>query len=275
MNRRRVGLRAERDPAGNLWACPSSQGPGGPSALTWTACARGDATTGRSGWWRVWRWRPARRRWRSSRSPTRRERASTPPPSGAELSPGCSIEDVLDRMDADGVTLADAMSAAGVDPAGIGDAPEWLDRLRGCSSCTSTRAREVAEPAVPARVVRGLAARMRVRWSSGARPTTPAPPARRPPRRAAAAARLIVRADSWPVPGMVTTAGRMQVEPNAPTTVPARVRLWLDARAPRPAEVDAWWAGVQGAADELGQPPESRCGPPWRRPTAVPPSTRA
>ena len=50
---------------------------------------------------------------------------------------------------------------------------------------------------------------------------------------------------------MVATAGRMLVEPNAPTTVPARVRLWLDARAARPAEVDAWWSGLQAAADEL------------------------
>ena len=66
-----------------------------------------------------------------------------------------------------------------------------------------------------------------------------------------AAARLIVRADELATPEMVATAGRISVEPNAPTTVASHVRLWLDARAPRPEELDGWWERLGVAALEL------------------------
>jgi beta-ureidopropionase / N-carbamoyl-L-amino-acid hydrolase len=66
-----------------------------------------------------------------------------------------------------------------------------------------------------------------------------------------AAARLIVRADDLAGPEMVTTAGRILAEPNAPTTVASRVRLWLDARAPHPEQLDAWWEGLEGATRDL------------------------
>jgi N-carbamoyl-L-amino-acid hydrolase len=39
---------------------------------------------------------------------------------------------------------------------------------------------------------------------------------------------------------MVVTASRILVEPNALTTVAAHVRLWLDARSERPADLDDW-----------------------------------
>jgi beta-ureidopropionase / N-carbamoyl-L-amino-acid hydrolase len=41
------------------------------------------------------------------------------------------------------------------------------------------------------------------------------------------------------------------VEPNAPTTVASHVRVWLDARAPRPEELHAWWEELRAAALEL------------------------
>jgi beta-ureidopropionase / N-carbamoyl-L-amino-acid hydrolase len=41
------------------------------------------------------------------------------------------------------------------------------------------------------------------------------------------------------------------VEPNAPTTVPSRVRLWLDARAPEPAQLDDWWDAFRQTATLL------------------------
>jgi N-carbamoyl-L-amino-acid hydrolase len=66
----------------------------------------------------------------------------------------------------------------------------------------------------------------------------------------AAAARLIVRGDELAGDDMVFTAARIEVEPNAPTTVPSRVRLWLDARAETPAELAAWREGFEAAAPE-------------------------
>src|SRR5262249_8095154 len=62
----------------------------------------------------------------------------------------------------------------------------------------------------------------------------------------ATAARLIVHADDLAADlRMVFTAARVEVEPNAPTTVPSLVRLWLDARAPDPRTVEAWREDTQ------------------------------
>ncbi len=69
----------------------------------------------------------------------------------------------------------------------------------------------------------------------------------------AAAARLIVAADDLaaPVPGFVTTATRLLAEPNALTTVPAHVRVWIDARAPEPDALTSWRAGLNDLAADL------------------------
>jgi N-carbamoyl-L-amino-acid hydrolase len=64
----------------------------------------------------------------------------------------------------------------------------------------------------------------------------------------AAAARLIVHGDDLAAEDMVFTAARIEVEPNAPTTVPSAVRLWLDARAPDPADVERWQAALEADA---------------------------
>ena len=71
----------------------------------------------------------------------------------------------------------------------------------------------------------------------------------------AAAARLIVRADAEAAQrlGMVFTAARIEVEPNAPTTVPSRARLWLDARAPEPEAVESWRDAVTAEAERVAE----------------------
>jgi N-carbamoyl-L-amino-acid hydrolase len=69
----------------------------------------------------------------------------------------------------------------------------------------------------------------------------------------AAAARLIVLGDDLAAArdDMVFTAARIEVEPNAPTTVPALARLWLDARAPDPTELEGWRAAFEADAAPL------------------------
>jgi N-carbamoyl-L-amino-acid hydrolase len=52
-------------------------------------------------------------------------------------------------------------------------------------------------------------------------------------------------------PGFVFTAARIEVEPNAPTTVPSCARLWLDARASDPDEVQRWRTAVVDLADHV------------------------
>ena len=49
---------------------------------------------------------------------------------------------------------------------------------------------------------------------------------------------------------------RIEVEPNAPTTVPAEARLWLDARAPAAGEVEAWRDAFSADADAIAALPE-------------------
>jgi N-carbamoyl-L-amino-acid hydrolase len=164
------------------------------------------------------------------------------------------VEDVLARRDDDGVALADAMTAAGVDPSGLGDAPSRLERLHGFLELHIDQTTDLAAAGVPAGVVSGLASRLRlqvdVTGEADHAGTTP-----RGERRdaLAAAARLIVAAEDLAsaTPDLVSTAARLLVEPNALTTVPAHVRLWLDARAPAPAAVDDWRKGLERAAAEL------------------------
>ena len=64
----------------------------------------------------------------------------------------------------------------------------------------------------------------------------------------AAAARLIVAADELAGgdPDFLVTAARMLVEPNAFTTVPSEVRLWIDAPHPRSAAADGLARGPRG-----------------------------
>jgi N-carbamoyl-L-amino-acid hydrolase len=159
------------------------------------------------------------------------------------------VDEVLTRRDDDGVTLRDAMAVAGVDPAGLIRAPEWLDRVAGFVELHIDQTRELAIAAAPAGVVRSLAARLRLQVDIHGRAdhagTTP-PAERRDAM--SAAARLIVAAEDLAGDGLRVTAARIQVEPNALTTIPAHVRLWIDARAPDAATVDDWRQRLEGAS---------------------------
>jgi N-carbamoyl-L-amino-acid hydrolase len=253
-----AGLCTERDPAGNLWAVPAASPP----------------------WWAL-----------GSHLDTVREggpydgalgvaaafevagRASVPvavisfadeegarfntPTFGSRALTGALDLSVLERRDADGVRLADAMAAAGVAPAGLERAREWLPRLRGFLELHIDQTTELARAEAPAGVVRGLVSRMRMRAEIEGRAdhagTTP-PAERRDA--LAAAARLIVTALDAAGDGLVATASRIEVEPNALTTVPARARVWLDARAPETGRLEAWEGALRKAAAGLGLPVE-------------------
>jgi N-carbamoyl-L-amino-acid hydrolase len=249
-----IGLRTERDPAGNLWARPDAPGPWWAVGSHLDSVRQGGTYDGALGV--VAGFAIAAR----STVPLaviafadeEGARFNTPTFGSRALSGRLDAADVLVRADDRGDTVADAMRAAGVDPESLADAPGWLSRLRGVLELHIDQSRDVAELGVAAGVVSGLAARMRVevdlRGVADHAGTT-----RRPVRRDAllAAARLIVRADELAGPEMVATAGRIQVEPNAPTTVPAHVRLWLDARSPAPEQLEDWWERLRSAGREL------------------------
>jgi beta-ureidopropionase / N-carbamoyl-L-amino-acid hydrolase len=241
-----AGLHVERDPAGNLWAVPDSPPPWWAVGSHLDSVRDGgsfDGALGVTAGFEVAA-RAAAPVAVISFADEEGARFNTPT-FGSRALTGALDLSVLDRVGADGVRMADAMSAAGVDPAGIGAAPEWLARLRGFVELHIDQTTELQRAEAPAGVVRGLATRIRLRAEIRGRAdhagTTP-PAERRDA--LGAAARLIVAALDRSGDGLVTTASRIEVEPNALTTVPAHATVWLDARAPDAALVEAWHAAV-------------------------------
>jgi N-carbamoyl-L-amino-acid hydrolase len=165
--------------------------------------------------------------------------------------------DVLARTDDDGIALTDAMRAAGADPGGLAAAPTWLERLRGFLELHIDQTRDLARADAPAGTVRALASRMRLMRLALVLTgrADHAGTTRRGERRdaLAAAARLIVAADelAGDDPDFLVTAARLLVEPNAFTTVPAGVRLWIDGRTPDPDHLLAWRAALEERAAAL------------------------
>jgi beta-ureidopropionase / N-carbamoyl-L-amino-acid hydrolase len=241
-----IGLRAERDPAGNLWAVPGSPPPWWAVGSHLDSVREGgsfDGALGVAAGFEVAAKAPVAV---ISFADEEGARFNTPT-FGSRALTGVLDLGVLDRVDGDGVRLADAMRVAGIDPSDIGAAPEWLSRLRGFVELHIDQTTELHRAGVPAGVVRGLASRMRLRADIEGRAdhagTTP-PAERRDA--LAAAARLIVAALDRSGDGLVATASRIEVEPNALTTVPARASVWLDARSPSSEHVEAWREEVEG-----------------------------
>jgi N-carbamoyl-L-amino-acid hydrolase len=246
-----IGRRAERDPAGNLWAFPDDTG--GPWWATGShldSVERGgrfDGALGVAAAFAVAARLPVAV---VSFADEEGARFNTPTFGSRALTGRLDVDDALARLDRHGVALGDAMADAGVDPDGIADAPAWLERLRGFVELHIDQSRDLAAAGAAAAPVARLAARMRLQASLTGR-ADHAGTTRRDERHdaLAAAARLIVHADDLAAEraDMVFTAARIEVEPNAPTTVPSATRLWLDARAPEPGDVEAWRAAF--AAD--------------------------
>ena len=182
-------------------------------------------------------------------------RFNTPTFGSKALSGRLDLPAVLSRRDDAGVELGDAMRAAGVDPGRIGEAPRWLEQLAGFIEVHIDQTTELAGAGEPVGVVSSLASRTRLevvlRGRADHAGTTP-----RSERRDAlsAAARLIVGAEdaAEPDPSLTVTTSRILAKPNAPTTIAAEVRLWIDARAPGGfAAIDSWRARVERIAAEL------------------------
>jgi beta-ureidopropionase / N-carbamoyl-L-amino-acid hydrolase len=256
-----AGLRVARDPAGNLWACPdveppwwavgshldSVRGGGRFDGPLGVACGFEIAQAGANG-----------RRPIAVLSFADEEgaRFNTPTFGSKALAGRLDVAAVLDRRDDDGVSLRDAMAAAGVDPGGIAKAPGWVERLAGFIEIHIDQTTELARAGVPVGVVRALAARTRLEVTLTGRAdhagTTP-----RAERRdaLAAAARLIVGAEDLSLDGdhgpLTVTASRIINKPNAPTTISAEVRLWIDARAPSFGAIDAWRSRLGELVGEL------------------------
>jgi beta-ureidopropionase / N-carbamoyl-L-amino-acid hydrolase len=251
----RAELVVQRDPAGSLWACPptpppwcglgshldSVRGGGRFDGPLGVACAFEIAASSK---------RPLAV---ISFADEEGARFNTPTFGSKALAGRLDVEALLERHDDAGMSLAKAMRDAGVDPGGVAQAPGWLERLSGFVEVHIDQSTDVARAGVPVGIVSSLAARLRLEVELRGRAdhsgTTPLGERRDA---LATAARLIVAAQDSAGPVTVTTS-RLLVEPNAPTTIPANVRLWIDARALHGEDIDRWLRGLEEAADQLEQ----------------------
>jgi beta-ureidopropionase / N-carbamoyl-L-amino-acid hydrolase len=249
-----IGRTMERDPAGNLWAVPDTPGPWWAAGSHLDSVREGgrfDGALGVAAAFAVAEHAPIAV---ISFADEEGARFNTPTFGSRALVGRLDVDDALDRVDDRGVTLADAMAGAGVEPDGLGDAPQWLEKLRGFLELHVDQTRDVASGFSAAGVVTRLAARLRLQVELAGRADHAGTTPREERHDAlAAAARIIVRADSESAErlGMVFTTGRLEVEPNAPTTVPARARMWLDARAPDAETVESWKEAVTAEAHRV------------------------
>ena len=245
------GLRVERDPAGSLWAVPEGAGPWWATGSHLDSVRSGGRFDGALG--------VAAGFAAAERVPgvaviafadEEGARFNTPT-FGSRALVGRLDPSVLDRADDDGVLLRDAMRSFGVDPARLSEARGWLSRLRGFVELHIDQTQELSALGSPAGVVRSLAARTRLALRFVGR-ADHAGTTRRSERRdaLAAAARVIVAADelAGDDPDFMVTATRLLVEPNAFTTVPSDVRLWIDARTPDGELLSKWRSSVAEAA---------------------------
>lgn len=250
-----LGLDVARDPAGNLWACPGTEGPWWAAGSHLDSVRRGGAYDGALGVAAAFEAARVSDRPVAVLSLADEEGARFNTPTfGSRALAGRLDPSVLDRRDDDGVRLSDAMRGFGADPDRIGDAPAWLGRLRGFLELHIDQSREVAEAGLPYAVASSLAARTRVQavFSGRADHAGTTPMSERSDA-LAAAARLIVAATAVEPP-MRATATRIEVEPNAQSTVPGLARVWLDARATDPGELDRWLEALRVRAGELPLP---------------------
>jgi beta-ureidopropionase / N-carbamoyl-L-amino-acid hydrolase len=164
------------------------------------------------------------------------------------LDPG----DVLGRADQDGVTVAEAMAAAGADPAGLGPDPARVGRLGAFVELHVEQGRGLADLGQP--VALGTSIWPHGRWrltlsGEANHAGTTRLPDRRDPMLGLAAAVLAARAAATELEA-VATVGRVMVEPNSSNSVPGRVSAWLDARAGRDQTLDWLVAAFEAAVGE-------------------------
>ena len=171
---------------------------------------------------------------------------------GSRLTTGASTpDDVLGRRDRDGLTLADALTAAGRDPRTLGRDDETLGRIGRFVELhvEQGRALEVPVGFASAIIPHG---RWRLEFDGRAdHAGTTRLEDRRDPMLPYALTVLAAR-EAASRHGAVATIGRIESLPGATNAVPSAVRAWLDTRAVADDAVDAVLADVTRAAQEAG-----------------------
>lgn len=149
-------------------------------------------------------------------------------------------EDVLARADTDGVTLADAVRGAGVRPEAMGRDDAVLRRVDSFVELHIEQGRLLAERGQPIGIATTIIphGRWRVDLTGEANHGgTTAIGARKDPMLALAAVLQASRRVAEAQDALVTV-GKVEVWPNAPTSIAERISAWLDVRSERDAALD-------------------------------------
>ncbi|MEU3606928.1 allantoate amidohydrolase [Streptomyces sp. NPDC035033] len=170
---------------------------------------------------------------------------------GSRLTAGrLTKEQAYGLRDADGITLPQAMEAAGYDPEAIGPDPERLARIGAFVELhvEQGRALDLTGDAVGIASAIWPHGRWRYDFAGEANHAgTTRLVDRRDPMLTYAETVLAARREAE-LAGAVATFGKIAVEPNGVNAIPSLVRGWLDARAADQESLDAVTAGVEAAA---------------------------
>ncbi|WP_216372852.1 allantoate amidohydrolase [Streptomyces sp. 6-11-2] len=172
---------------------------------------------------------------------------------GSRLTAGqLTVEQAHRLTDADGVTLARAMEAAGYDPDAIGPDPERLARIGAFVELHVEQGRALDLTGDPVGVASAIWPHGRWRFDFRGEANhagTTRLVDRRDPMLSYAETVLAARHEAT-LAGAVATFGKIAVEPNGVNAIPSLVRGWLDSRAADQATLDTVVTGVEKAARE-------------------------
>ncbi|CAL9438980.1 N-carbamoyl-L-amino acid hydrolase [Streptomyces sp. enrichment culture] len=175
---------------------------------------------------------------------------------GSRLTAGQLTKDAAHALrDGDGVSLADAMAAAGHDPDAIGPDPERLARIGAFVELHVEQGRALDLTGDPVGIASAIWPHGRWRYdfrgeANHAGTTRLAD--RRDPMLSYAQTVLAARREAE-LAGAVATFGKVAVEPNGVNAIPSLVRGWLDSRAADQATLDTVTAAVEAAAREAAE----------------------
>jgi N-carbamoyl-L-amino-acid hydrolase len=154
--------------------------------------------------------------------------------------------------DAAGITLAQALAGAGLDPDAIGPDPDRLARIQSFVELHVEQGRQLTQPV-------GMASGIwpHGRWrlkvvGEGNHAGTTVMADRRDPMLTAAFAVLAVNKEARLL-GAHATVGRLAVHPNATNAVPETVTAWVDARAAEQSTLDLLVANVRRRVAERAE----------------------
>lgn len=154
--------------------------------------------------------------------------------------------------DADGVSMAAAMEAAGHDPEAIGRDDELLGRIGQYLELHIEQGRALVDLDRAVGVASSIWPHGRWRFEFGGEANhagTTRLEDRRDPMLTYAYTVLAAREMAQSL-GALATFGRVQVEPNGTNAIPSRVSAWLDGRAPDEATLEALLTELEQAARE-------------------------